>query len=184
MLRSTFIGIACVLLTTSAPAEADMCFHYKVSLGGTLVARGAKLPAANTCDSFALYEREGQPLNPATHGLEGAGTGSICQDVAGATVVFQYTYDGCLGPTSYFESGTCRLKLENGNLPTTSSTCRGTYIGGTSIGTFSNHDDAILEPCDGNDVNWQVPNDTSALCQLRSGFSHQNFEQRGIENKE
>ena len=179
-----FTFLAMALVMASAPrASADMCFHYKNSGGGTLVARGAKLPPANGCQSFALYEREGQPLSPFTHGLEGAGTGSLCQDWAGATLVFQYTYDACLGPTSYFESGTCRLQIQNGNLPTTASSCRGTYIGGSSIGTFAHFNDGILEPCDGNDVNWRVPNDTAALCGLRTGFSHQRPDQESDTNK-
>jgi hypothetical protein len=46
MLRPKFIGIAFVLTAASAPAEADMCFHYKVSLGGTLGGRGVERPRA------------------------------------------------------------------------------------------------------------------------------------------
>ena len=182
MLRPIFfITAAFGLVVASAPgARADMCFHYKNSGGGTLVAKGAKLPPVNTCEPLALYEREGQPPSPFTHGLEGAATGSICQDWAGATVVFHYTYDACMGPDSYFESGTCRFKLDNsGNIPTTDSTCRGTYIGGTSVGRFHNSGDAVLEPCDGNDVNWQVPNDTAGLCLSRSGFFHKDFDESG-----
>jgi hypothetical protein len=43
MLRPTLIG-AFVVTAASAPAEADMCFHYKVSLAGNLVARGVERP--------------------------------------------------------------------------------------------------------------------------------------------
>src|SRR5437667_11172654 len=118
MLRRGLPLIAAFGLVIASPpgAKADLCFHYKNSGGGTLVARGAKLPAINTCEPLALYEREGQPPSPINHGLEGAATGSICQDWAGATVIFNYAYDACMGPNSYFESGTCRLQLQNGNL--------------------------------------------------------------------
>ena len=102
-------------------------------------------------------------------GREGAATGSICQDWAGATVVFHYTYDACVGhPGSYFESATCRLQLNNGNLPTTSSSCRGKV----NNGDFT---DSTLKlwSCDAdNDVSLRVPNDTAALCSIRAGFSH------------
>jgi hypothetical protein len=185
MLRPIFfVTVAFGLVVSGAPgARADMCFHYRLSGGGTLVANGAKLPLPNTCASLALYEREGQPLNPATHGLEGSATGSICQDWAGATVVFHYTYDGCMGPDSYFESGTCRLQLKDGNLPTTGSTCRGTYIAGTSVGRFRNSNDAVLEPCDASDVNWRVPNDSAGLCLSRSGFFHRDYDQKDFDQR-
>jgi hypothetical protein len=173
-----FVILAFGLVMASAPsARADMCFHYKNSGGGTLVAKGASLPSANTCESLALYEREGQPPSPFTRGLEGAATGSICQDWAGATVILHYSYEACMGPESYFESGTCRLQLDNGNLPTTGSSCRGTYVGATSVGQFHNDNDAVLEPCEGNDVNWRVPNDPASLCLGRSGFFHKGSDQ-------
>jgi hypothetical protein len=57
-----------------------MCFRYltAATAGGTLVAKGAKLPAPNTCETLALFEK-------LQTGLEGAATGSICVDVNGAT---------------------------------------------------------------------------------------------------
>jgi hypothetical protein len=89
------------LVAASSPGfGADICFHYLGTGGGTLVAKGAKLPAPNTCETLALFEK-------LQTGHEGAATGSICMDVNGATALFHYTYDGCTG--YYFESATCRL---------------------------------------------------------------------------
>jgi hypothetical protein len=90
------LGLICV---NAASARADMCFRYS-SGGGTLVAKGATLPAVNTCVPLAFFENGG---------LQGAATGSICTAADGSTVIFHYTYDGCLSP--YFESGVCRLQL-------------------------------------------------------------------------
>ena len=89
LLRIAIFG----LVVVSAPfAKADMCFRYTTTGGGTLVAKGGKLPATNTCEPLAFFE-EG--------GLAGAATGSICVDVNDFTVVLHYTYDGCIGPGSY-----------------------------------------------------------------------------------
>ena len=118
-------------------ARADMCFRYQKTGGGTLVVKGGKLPAVNTCEPLAMFE---------SGGLAGAATGSICRDINDFTVIFQYTYDACIGPGHYFESATCRLQIQNGNLPTVSSTCRGTLAGGSG---FFEIDDAVLEYCDG-----------------------------------
>src|SRR5262249_1599339 len=114
------------LFVASAPvAKADMCFRYTLSGGGTQVARAATLPAANTCQPLAFFE---------SGGLSGAATGSMCVDNDNFTVVFQYTYHGCVGfPGSYVESATCRLQLQDGSLPTTSSSCRGTANGGAFL---------------------------------------------------
>lgn len=158
---------------TSASAS-DLCFQYG-SGGGILVARGATLPAANKCINLPLYE-------VGAGGLEGAATGSLCQDWAGATLVYHYTYDACIGtPGSYFESATCRLQLNNGSIPSTSSSCRGKV----NNGQFS---DTTLKlwSCDADkDIALRVPNDTAALCIIRSGFSHKLEDQapRGKEDR-
>jgi hypothetical protein len=159
--RLTLLPLLGIAFACPTAARADLCFRYQKSGGGTLVAKNARLPAPNACESLAMFEVEGKD-GPSTKGLEGAATGSICTDVAGATVIFHYTYDGCLGPGSYFESATCRLKLQNGALPTTFGGCRG------KANQSDFHDDsAILSTCD-----MQVPNDTAALCVIRPGFSH------------
>jgi hypothetical protein len=105
MVRKVLLLIAALGLVygNTPSARADMCIQYKKSGGGILVARGATLPAVNTCQPLAMYEA-------ASGGLGGAATGSICTDgTSDTTVVYQYTYDGCTG--NYFESGTCRLQL-------------------------------------------------------------------------
>ena len=118
----------------TAPAViADLCFHYQKTGGGTLVAKRMLLPAVNTCAPLAMFENGG---------LIGAATGSICVDNEDFTVIFHYTYDGCL--ENYFESGTCRLQIQNGDLPTVSSSCRVTLADGTS---FLEIDDGKLEHC-------------------------------------
>ena len=135
------------LVVASAPiAKADdLCFHYQTSGGGTLVARGATLPNFNTCQPLALFESlEGG-------GLGSLATGSICRDATdGITVVFQYTLDSCVGiaGSSYFESATCRLQLQDRGLPTTSSSCRGTANGSGFLAV----DDAVLFSCSGMTV--------------------------------
>ena len=77
-------------------ASADMCFRYQKTGGGTLVVKGGKLPAVNTCEPLAMFE---------SGGLAGAATGSICRDINDFTVIFHYTYDACIGPGHYFEFG-------------------------------------------------------------------------------
>jgi len=148
MLMAT-LGLICV---NAGGASADMCFHYG-SGGGTLVAKGATLPAANTCVPLAFFE---------DGGLQGAATGSICTAAEGSTVIFHYTYDGCLTP--YFESGVCRLELGPQiivagreapahhlplGLPTIRSSCFGTY---SQPGSVSPDTTAKLEYCDGRPV--------------------------------
>jgi hypothetical protein len=148
------LGLICV---NAASARADMCFRY-ASGGGTLVAKGATLPGANTCVPLAFFE---------DGGLQGAATGSICTAADGSTVIFHYTYDGCLSP--YFESGVCRLQLglaigpvitgrevrghfgsgSRFGLPTTQSSCFGTY---SQPGSTSPDTTAKLEYCDGPPV--------------------------------
>ena len=67
-------------------AKADLCFRYAKSGGGTLVARGAQLPASGNCQPLALFE---------SGGLIGAANGMICRDnTDGRTIVFHYTYNG------------------------------------------------------------------------------------------
>jgi hypothetical protein len=167
-------ALALIASGATSASAADLCFQYG-SGGGVLVAKGATVPAPNKCVNLALYE-----VGPA--GLEGAATGSLCQDWAGATVVYHYTYDACIGaPGSYFESATCRLQLSNGGIPTTSSSCRGKV----NNGQFS---DTTLKlwSCDADkDVSLRVPNDTAALCTIRSGFSHKLDDQapRGKEDR-
>jgi hypothetical protein len=122
LFSAAVIGLS---LANPPDARADLCFRYG-SGGGTHVARDATLPKEGTCQVLALFE---------TGGRIGAATGMICRDGPGAggvTLVWNYTYDGCIGPGSYFESGTCRAQLDNnGNLPTVSSVCRGMYATGS-----------------------------------------------------
>jgi hypothetical protein len=159
-------AMALIALTTNVAYAADLCFQYG-SGGGIVVARNATIPPQNECATLALYEVGGA-------GLEGAATGSICQDWAGATVIFHYTYDACIGrPGSYFESATCRLKLrDQSGLPTTFSTCRGKV----NNGEFT--DDTLkLWSCDATkDITLRVPADDASVCQRKQSFSH------GIEN--
>jgi hypothetical protein len=155
MLRKDLLAAVLGLVVTCAPiAKADICFRYQKTSGGTLVAKGAKLPAVNTCEPMALFE---------SGGLAGAATGSICRDINDFTLVFHYTYDSCIGPDSYSESATCRLQIQNGNLPTVSSTCRGT-ANGTG---FFEIDDAVMEFC-GDGIS--VPGGGGGQC--LGGFSH------------
>ena len=114
--RGLTLMAALGLFGAKAPgAQADLCFRYG-SGGGTLVAKGAQLPDPNKCRTLSFFE-EG--------GAAGAGTGSICRAANGGTVIFHYSYHGCLAP-SYFETGTCRLDTTRG-LPA-EGTCRLTFI--------------------------------------------------------
>jgi hypothetical protein len=49
MHKSFMIVLTLVSLAYVSSARADLCFRYQTTGGGTLVARGAKLPAVNTC---------------------------------------------------------------------------------------------------------------------------------------
>jgi|SRR6266568_1003209 hypothetical protein len=162
MLRKGLLLIAALglIIASQSGARADMCFRYQVTGGGTLVAKGAKLPAVNTCEPLAMFENGG---------LAGAATGSICRDINDFTIIFHYTYDACIGPGSYFESATCRLQIQNGNLPTVSSSCRGTLAGGVP---FLEVNDAILEFCDGT----KLPVLGGGGGQCVGGFSHRKLE--------
>ena len=156
-----FSALALITFGAADADATDLCFQYG-SGGGIAVARGATLPAANKCENLALYE-------VGAAGLEGAATGSICQDWAGATVIYHYTYDACLGnPGGYFESATCRLQLKDGNLPTTAGSCRGKV----NNSTFT--DDTLkLWSCDADrDISLRVPNDLALLCLKGRGLSH------------
>jgi hypothetical protein len=137
MRRAIALIVAFGFVLASAPDTRadDLCFRYRKSGGGTLVARGVTLPRANTCVPLALFENGG---------LSGAATGSICVNEDSSTVIFHYTYDSCVGP-AYFESATCLLRTSDRALPAAASTCRGTYTGGA----FLEIDDAILENCSG-----------------------------------
>ena len=81
------------VIISTPDAKADLCFRYQNTSSGLLVARGAKLPAENTCEPLAMFE---------DGGFLGAATGTICVSATGFTVIFQYTYDGCVA--DYFES--------------------------------------------------------------------------------
>jgi hypothetical protein len=163
-MRRPIIVFAALGFLTFCPsfANADMCFRYQKTGGGTLVAKGQRLPAVNTCAPLAMFEHGG---------LAGAATGSICRDIADFTIIFHYTYDACIGPGHYFESATCRLQIQNGDLPTVSSTCRGTLAGGSG---FFEIDDAVLEYCDG--TKFPVLGGGGGQC-FAGGFRHNRIEQ-------
>jgi hypothetical protein len=125
-----------VLIATLGPifvgpyaGATDICFQYG-SGGGVAVAIGATLPAPNSCTTVPLVEQfEGGRL--------GVATGSICVAPDEPTLVYQYTYDACTGPGGYFESATCRIKIQESSLggiaalppqPTNQvSSCNGVY---------------------------------------------------------
>ncbi len=111
-LGSVFVGLPA--------ARADICFQYKTG-GAPTVAKGAKLPAKNTCVPLALFEAD----EPGSRG--GAANAMLCRD-NDITLVFHYDYDACTGPGSYSESATCRLSIPNGDLPTAASSCNGQYF--------------------------------------------------------
>ena len=118
MLRKALLltaALSLIIGSTPNAGGADLCFRYKKSGGGTLVARGAQLPARDTCHSLALFESGGQG---------GHANGMICRDnVESTTIRFHYTYDGCLGGPTWFESGTCYIQLTANN-GFVSSSCR------------------------------------------------------------
>lgn len=159
------IGTLGLVATGSPDARADLCFRYQTTGGGTLVARGAKLPAVNTCAPLAMFE---------SGGLGGAATGSICVDINDFTIIFHYTYDACIGPGNYFESATCRLQMQNGDLPSVSSSCRGTLANGAG---FLEINDAILQYCDG------IPVPGGGGGQCVGGFSHHKFEPQTVPSR-
>jgi hypothetical protein len=185
MLRSiVFTTLAFGFAVTSTPnARAALCFQYTKSGGGVSVAQ-TELPAPNRCETFALYE---VGTNPATT-LLGAGTGSLCTSTNSPMVIFHYTYEGCmpLGGDNYYESGTCRLQLDNnGNLPTQFSVCRGALITGKpgqpgKAGNFFNHDDLVITKCDSDqDIRFQVPSGNVSECWTELRLRLQNSEQPG-----
>ena len=164
MVKKWIVGastLTLIAIVGAGPGVADICFQYG-SGGGIAVARGATVPEPNKCQNLAMYE-------VGATGLEGAATGSICQDWAGATLVFHYTYDACLGnPGGYFESATCRIELKDNKLPSTASGCRGKV----NNGTFT--DDTLkVWSCNADaDINLRVPNDIALLCLRSRGRSH------------
>jgi hypothetical protein len=130
------------LIGASVPsAQADLCFRYE-SGGGTLVARGGELPQPNECRTLPFFE---------VGGYEGAATGSICMDKNGGTVVFHYAYHSCLAPT-YFETGTCRLGVQNG-LPA-SGACRVTV---NQTGQPNADTTPVLSSCSGMELEETLP---------------------------
>ena len=80
--KALIAATAAFLATCTTASFADMCFRYQKTGGGTLVAKGAKLPAVNTCEPLPMFE---------SGGLAGAATGSICRDINDFTVIFHYT---------------------------------------------------------------------------------------------
>jgi hypothetical protein len=146
MLRKGLPLIAAVGLVVAGPpgARADLCFCYGTG-GGILVAKGATLPADNTCEALPFFEVH----SSAFVGLNGAANGLICTDRSGGTVIFHYTYDGCSG--NYFESATCRLNIQSG-LPTTGGGCRGTTGGEISTQVPLHDASAILTACNSNTI--------------------------------
>jgi hypothetical protein len=151
MMLIASLGLICV---NAASASADMCFRYE-SGGGTLIAKGGKLPAANTCEPLGFFENGG---------LWGAATGSICYD-GQSSAILHYTYDGCTG--HYFESATCKFQTTRGSLPTTFSSCRGT----ANQAAFYD-ETAKLEFCDGT----PVPSGTERACV--GAFFHPKLDRR------
>jgi hypothetical protein len=141
MLRKGLLLTAALglVVASASNVRADLCFRYAKSGGGTLVARGAQLPANNTCQPLGLFE---------SGGLLGAANGTICRDATdGRTIIFHYTYDGC--SSNYFESATCRIQVDDSN-HTASSSCRGTVAGsGGAASPFRVNDDAVIESCSG-----------------------------------
>ena len=146
MLRKSllFIGTLGLVIASPLAAKADICFRYQTG-GGTLVAKGANLPARNTCENLAMFE---------VGGLAGAATGSLCKGWNDNSVVYHYAYHSCLGPGSYFESGTCYGHLSTGQLPLTNSSCRITANGSpfldTTLSIFSGPDCVKLNVPDAN----------------------------------
>ena len=137
LLLTAAVGI--VIGSTPNAGAADLCFRYTKTGGGTLVARGAAIPARDTCEPLALFE---------SGGGAGAANGMICREGGpdNTTIRFHYTYDSCLGP-SYFESGTCYIQVNQDNT-TVSSSCRGTLATAGSASPFLTND-GVLESCSG-----------------------------------
>jgi hypothetical protein len=154
-----------LVLVTSTGANADICFQYGTG-GAPAVAKGAKLPAPNSCVPLALFEANefGTRL--------GAANAMLCRD-NDITLVYHYNYDACTGPGSYSESATCRLAIPNGDLPSASSNCNGQYTGllPNQTGPAKQFSDFTLKAwyCDGKDV---PGGGFSAQCLSRWGFSH------------
>jgi hypothetical protein len=175
------LGIAAV---NPRSVQADLCFHYPNhefgALGGTLVAKGARLPAENTCESLTMYE-----VNGPDGTMEGFATGVLCRNapdkVAGnpaPRLSLFFVYNACLGPGK-FEAVTCQLEPSGGagqvTLPTTRSSCRGllgtlffsdqlvhTYIAGP--GTAN---DGVLDSC--RNVNTDLVINETFDCRLGGG---------------
>ena len=129
MHRKSLLLIASLVsvLGSTPGAQADMCFE--AGSGGPIkVAKGATVPQVGHCRAVTLFDI-GSPW--------GIATGSICTSpgqVEGGSgvpfLLFQYTYDSCTGG-SYFESATCRFKLDDqtGDLPSQASSCKGVFAG-------------------------------------------------------
>jgi hypothetical protein len=117
-----FFITALGLVVDSAPGvRADICFQYQTG-GAPVVAKGAKLPAPESCEPLALFEA----ARPDSR--FGAANALLCRD-SGSILTYHYDYDACLGLGSYSESATCRLQLGNNNdLPTNGISCNGQYF--------------------------------------------------------
>jgi hypothetical protein len=178
LIRKTLLFVASVgpVFASTSGTRADICFEY--GSGGFSIAIGAKVPAApNACITASLVEQ----AVPGSRG--GVATGSICRSEEGGsrpTLVFQYTYDSCTGPGSYFESATCRFDLEkNGDLPSQkpasqTSTCNGVFVGllpGQS-GQLRQFSDTTLKAWNCTPGAFAVPGGGGAQCFGRGLFSH------------
>jgi hypothetical protein len=152
-----------------AGARADVCFQYDGQ--APLVAKGAKLPPPNACIPVPVVEQDFQPGQLSRVGIA---TGSLCMGDPGSgnpIVVFQYTYDACGGPGSYFESATCRIDILSSSgggvisLPTEnpgskqSSFCNGVFTGllPNQAGGLRQFTDQSLRVWDCTNSNFHVP---------------------------
>ncbi len=167
MLRKTLLLIASLApaIAIMPGARADICFEYGTG-GGTSVAKGAKVPPVNTCIR----------VTPVDLGARlGVATGSICQvfpQTGSPMIVFQYTYDACTGPGSWFESATCRIRLsDTGDLPSErdpgqSSSCNGIYAAPDTNKTspVTQFSDISLRVWDCTNSNLSVPTGSPGQC--------------------
>jgi hypothetical protein len=102
--KSSFLALAIALAslgTTATTAKAvDLCFSYQG--GGSIVAKGFKVPRRNRCTPFNGFQVVGG----------GGFTGVGCTSADGAQMILSYRLqDDRRGPTGYFEAGTCRIPV-------------------------------------------------------------------------
>jgi hypothetical protein len=106
-----------LVAATGASAHArDVCMDY--SGGGNLVLKGLRVPPKNKCVAMQGFENLA---------LGGTMSGMACTNAQGDGMMLHYTSHDHRVTTSYFESGTCRIRLPiqpggNGSL------CSGTYV--------------------------------------------------------